>query len=1038
MAGEAQAINGIVVDRDLKALARQMSELQALVRMSPEADTGHRNHPTITDAARTMGLDGERKRKAARLIGQVAEDSRRAMGVAKTAREDGFEPGQVKEIIRRGMALGDRVRRGEDIGVDLEKAEELAEAISEAVEADEVIEKAKGGFGATAFTRGGKKSGGGSGGGGATGGSGRRGLPVGTIRTHGGVKVQKQADGSWKPVSSGRRGKKDEDPKKKRGVAQPEEGGDTKSSEADGHSQRVSRSEIQQRHSALVERAKAAGVRVNGRLSPKHTHEHLDRLQMRIEEHERARKQYRGSDGVRGGHERGKTEAEKDAERREGSVGGSGREAPGSSRTKPDASWDPTEGLRSGPITDPHEVAAVKAYTSRMGSELQQLRDELPDKNERAMADILTEDAKDVAAQPSGGAIEWLKRRVLGFLLVAGGGFLGGMVGGVLGALVTKNPRLAMMARAKGAQWGARAGTKVAEAVGAEPNPGGLGAYAAGMGGRAGGAAADSVNSRRRVKKSLVIDATTGAVLIRKSQTDPEPELDPEPEPDVIEAEEPEPVTKAIGLRAPHPKNEHGHRDGLAPGMVLQTRQGREVLVKSQGRFLYEGKLYDGNQALMDAIYRRTGHGVTVRRYFKLGGHRELRDPTADLRHLLKSQGIAVQRLGSGEIALTGDLVKAGLPLEGPRAKLDVEDATELLDLIEKGRAMDVGTIRPRQMKRGGKTIMGYAVKVQASPSRWRAYPTHAAALAAAEEARGGGKGTRGTGRPPRPRKKRKEPTGKQRELSDRVYAVIPDLDSVGGIREPLEALVGGTATTAQLTTLAGALESHIENLASEEGAITDSEISQGMQVVRDLRTLAGAPERPSKKKKPEVPRRSSTPLEVYRRTMRRGDVTLEEVDNAIEQLQAKRDRWVEARLANDKSRGKRVTEDRRREWKHEWALRNTNGPGQPSDFIMLDYLQANRSRLIPTDPPKKTPPARPRRKVTRGFVQNAVGGMVKETGLKRAYLLREAARDLMMEHSYELPPKFTTRVFFDHYDEKGYSMNELYDALKAVVARER
>lgn len=129
-------------------------------------------------------------------------------------------------------------------------------------------------------------------------------------------------------------------------------------------------------------------------------------------------------------------------------------------------------------------------------------------------------------------------------------------------------------------------------------------------------------------------------------------------------------LAKGFSLRAAHPINRYGHRDDLEPDMILQPRTRHaaagQVEVLPEGKFLMKGTLYTGGHALLTALHKSKNHRTTVRRYFKLGGEREQArparlDPVSDLRALMKSRGIIVQRLGD-EVGLSGDLAKAEIP----------------------------------------------------------------------------------------------------------------------------------------------------------------------------------------------------------------------------------------------------------------------------------------------------------------------------------------------------------------------------------------
>jgi hypothetical protein len=159
----------------------------------------------------------------------------------------------------------------------------------------------------------------------------------------------------------------------------------------------------------------------------------------------------------------------------------------------------------------------------------------------------------------------------------------------------------------------------------------------------------------------------------------------------------PPPPPPRFGMRkarAPHPVNEHGHRDKLEPGMLLHPRERHAergtIEVLTDGRFRVGDNVVKGGHALLTDLYGSADHRMTVRRYFKLGGERQAiarRDVVEPLRRMLKSEGVVVQRAGE-DYHLTGDLRKAGIPdymlTTGPlTAMLDRETAYELFRLLK-------------------------------------------------------------------------------------------------------------------------------------------------------------------------------------------------------------------------------------------------------------------------------------------------------------------------------------------------------------------
>lgn len=128
----------------------------------------------------------------------------------------------------------------------------------------------------------------------------------------------------------------------------------------------------------------------------------------------------------------------------------------------------------------------------------------------------------------------------------------------------------------------------------------------------------------------------------------------------------PPPVPPRRKARAPRNVNAFGHRDDLTPGMLLKAKDchgGHEIEVLDGGRFAFGGGEYDTAKAMLDALHKSDRHKTTVRRYFALGGERSVRsgEQANELRTLLKAEPVLVQRMAGG-VLLTGDLAKARLP----------------------------------------------------------------------------------------------------------------------------------------------------------------------------------------------------------------------------------------------------------------------------------------------------------------------------------------------------------------------------------------
>lgn len=90
---------------------RQLQELEQLMRVNHDPTLERPRYHTFDDAAKTLGLDAEKTRKASNLIGQVAKDARSMLAVSKSAAEQGLPSYVIPELIRRGVQMHhDRIR----------------------------------------------------------------------------------------------------------------------------------------------------------------------------------------------------------------------------------------------------------------------------------------------------------------------------------------------------------------------------------------------------------------------------------------------------------------------------------------------------------------------------------------------------------------------------------------------------------------------------------------------------------------------------------------------------------------------------------------------------------------------------------------------------------------------------------------------------------------------------------------------------------------------------------------------------------------
>ena len=180
------------------------------------------------------------------------------------------------------------------------------------------------------------------------------------------------------------------------------------------------------------------------------------------------------------------------------------------------------------------------------------------------------------------------------------------------------------------------------------------------------------------------------------------PATDPDAQPvrKAVRTPPPPPPRRRVGvaLRSPDPTNEHGHRDGLEPGMQLRLRKAHggwdakahsHVDVLDGGRFAWDGHVYKSGSALLGAIYGNDKHNSTLRRYFGLGGEGavNVRRVKAELDGLLKAHGV-VTVVNGNMIEAVGPLFKAGIPTafmaheHATRAILSCDDAARVVEAL--------------------------------------------------------------------------------------------------------------------------------------------------------------------------------------------------------------------------------------------------------------------------------------------------------------------------------------------------------------------
>jgi hypothetical protein len=508
---------------------------------------------------------------------------------------------------------------------------------------------------------------------------------VGETRKRKGGSYKKVAEGKWEEVTEARAkaAGKDGDGKAKKPPGkkgdQPSKGKPSKPP-ATGHED----PEIRARHRSLTERAKAVGLNL-GALHPKHNHNHMDRAEEIVGKHENGAAKY--DPKAKGADKDGET-ADGD---KEGAVaaGSLGHDVP--------------------PKDAPHETHRLAQAVHDIQQRLSGVEDRLDSPHQKGMAGELKKEGEAIAKKPSPQAVQWHVDRVTSFLKIITGAAVGMATGSdplgaaAAGGVEGHSSKLHVDAGDKAMQDAREAAQKDDDP---KAKPG-------------------EKKEEEEAKKAVLIDPRTGRIFFKAARPTPEIQAEPVGEPpedekaadhddkvtpdgDEDEDEDAEKADMGVPMggasfalsdtkksRTARPKNEHGHRDDLVPGMRLQLRarhqdQG-EVIVKANGYFELAGVVHPNGTSLLKAVHDGRNPHTTIRRYFRLGGERKLAAPDLlrPLRALLKADQVLVQRKGDGGYSLTGDLIKAGvpaylLPYEGAHhAEVQATAATDLQKILE-------------------------------------------------------------------------------------------------------------------------------------------------------------------------------------------------------------------------------------------------------------------------------------------------------------------------------------------------------------------
>jgi hypothetical protein len=326
-------------------LREQLRQLEKDVQVSPPASyAGERFHSDPADAAAALGLNPKQTQLAAKMIREVADDIRDMYKIGVEATNAGIPDPAIRAIFRRGLQMRHR------------------SAISKAEDDNE----------------------------------------------RDGAAPPKKGPPKKGPPQ------KEEGPPKKKGSAPPfgKKGGDDKDAkeEDDGdipgpadEERGDPRGPVSKRFEQIKKKGKAHGVRISGKVSDHHTHDHLDALESKLDDHivtkitEKKAKQAAAQQPAPGAMP--------------GQPGQPGQGAPGQPPGKPG----------EGPM--PHDAQALKGQIHAVLDSLTHIEPRLESEHQHGMFEQLMEEGKRVLTAPNPKAIEWLKKRIDSFVhLVTGEG----------------------------------------------------------------------------------------------------------------------------------------------------------------------------------------------------------------------------------------------------------------------------------------------------------------------------------------------------------------------------------------------------------------------------------------------------------------------------------------------------------------------------------------------------------------------------------------------------------------------------------------
>ena len=421
---------------------RRQADLAAFLRDTnagpPEHGPGERRFATLDDAASTLGLDVAREQVARRGIAHAAS-GRDLLDVAKDMRKAGIEGPVVQEAIRRGLELG---RSGATMPPAL-----LAKAASRIP---------------TAASPSGLP----------------RGAAIGSVHEWQGQRVQKQSDGSWKPMAAEAATGKQPDPARPPTPGAPKKAGPRRPGAAEAVAPTrpgvaapapgaalggppatpVADPSVVQRHRQIAAHAKAHGVTVSGKVKPGHTHDHLDGLERRVNDHLAAKHGTTGGVGpapslppTRPGAMGSPVPLPAPADAPP-VVGAPPRGAPGAAATPPGSPVVPGTvpapplPASAGPGADvtpappgkskplgPHEAHAMQQRINELEGQLDAAKPKMTQPYHKQVYNELRADAADVRKRPSPEAEAWLGNRIKAFLAFLTGAAVGVAVAGVAG-----------------------------------------------------------------------------------------------------------------------------------------------------------------------------------------------------------------------------------------------------------------------------------------------------------------------------------------------------------------------------------------------------------------------------------------------------------------------------------------------------------------------------------------------------------------------------------------------------------------------------